>query len=117
MNGVFLGGGIAPRILPLLRSGGFLEAFRDKGRLGPVLARIPVTVLRDDRAALWGAARWPLERLNAATPAAIRHGRRVSSPAGRASAAARRYFAARSRCSSASSSSFSAAGSRAPNFS
>ncbi len=60
VNGVFLGGGIAPRILPLLRGNGFLEAFRDKGRLGPVLARIPVTVLRDDRAALWGAARLAL---------------------------------------------------------
>jgi glucokinase len=56
VNGIFLGGGIAPRILPLLRSGGFLEALRDKGRLGPVLARVPVTVLCDDRAALWGAA-------------------------------------------------------------
>ena len=56
VNGIFLGGGIAPRILPLLRSGGFLEALRDKGRLSPMLARIPVTVLRDDRAALWGAA-------------------------------------------------------------
>jgi glucokinase len=56
VNGIFLGGGIAPRILPLLRSGGFLEALQDKGRLGPMLARVPVTVLRDDRAALWGAA-------------------------------------------------------------
>jgi glucokinase len=56
VNGVYLGGGIAPRILPFLRSGGFLEVFCDKGRLGPMLARIPVTVLRDDRAALWGAA-------------------------------------------------------------
>jgi glucokinase len=61
VNGIFLGGGIAPRILPLLRSGGFLAALHDKGRLGPVLARIPVTVLCDDRAALWGAARLALE--------------------------------------------------------
>ena len=60
VNGIFLGGGIAPRILPLLRSGGFLEALRDKGRMSPVLARIPVTVLCDDRAALWGAARLAL---------------------------------------------------------
>ena len=60
VNGIFLGGGIAPRILPLLRSGGFLEALHDKGRMGPVLARIPVTVLCDDRAALWGAARLAL---------------------------------------------------------
>jgi glucokinase len=57
VNGVYLGGGIAPRILPFLRAGGFLAAFRDKGRLGPMLARVPVAVLRDDRAALWGAAR------------------------------------------------------------
>jgi glucokinase len=60
VDGVYVGGGIAPRILPLLRSGGFLEAVHDKGRLGPMLARIPVSVLRDDRAALWGAARLAL---------------------------------------------------------
>ena len=60
VNGIFLGGGIAPRIRPLLRSGDFLAALHDKGRMGPVLARIPVTVLRDDRAALWGAARLAL---------------------------------------------------------
>jgi glucokinase len=56
LNGVYLGGGIAPRILPFLRSGAFREAFCDKGRMGPTLARVPVTILRDDRAALWGAA-------------------------------------------------------------
>jgi len=55
-NGVYLAGGIAPRLLPFLRDGGFLEAFRAKGRLGAMLGRVPVTVLRDDRAALWGAA-------------------------------------------------------------
>ncbi len=60
VNGIYLGGGIAPRILPLLRSGGFLQALHDKGRMGPVLARVPVTVLCDDRAALWGAARLAL---------------------------------------------------------
>lgn len=54
--GVYVGGGIAPRLLPDLRAGGFLAAFRDKGRLAPLLARIPVTVILDDRAALWGAA-------------------------------------------------------------
>lgn len=54
--GVYVGGGIAPRLLPFLRAGGFLAAFRDKGRLAPLLANIPVTVILDDRAALWGAA-------------------------------------------------------------
>ncbi len=36
-GGVFLAGGIAPKILPVLREGGFLEAFRDKGRLAGLL--------------------------------------------------------------------------------
>jgi glucokinase len=56
VGGVFLGGGIAPRILPFLRDPGFRAAFRAKGRLEPVLERIPVGVVLDDRAALWGAA-------------------------------------------------------------
>lgn len=54
--GVWVGGGIAPRILPLLRGGAFLGAFRDKGRLTPFLERIPVRVVREPRAALFGAA-------------------------------------------------------------
>jgi glucokinase len=56
VGGVFVGGGIAPRILPFLRDGRFRDAFLAKGRLGPVLERIPVSVILDDRAALWGAA-------------------------------------------------------------
>jgi glucokinase len=56
VNGVYLGGGIAPRIMPLLREGGFLHAFASKGRLSPMLERIPVRLILDDRAALWGAA-------------------------------------------------------------
>lgn len=56
VGGVFVGGGIAPRLLPVLRSGGFLRAFREKGRLSPVVERMPVAVVLDDRAALWGAA-------------------------------------------------------------
>ena len=56
-GGVWIGGGIAPKILPRLRAGGFVEAFRAKSRLGELLARVPVTVILDDRAALHGAAR------------------------------------------------------------
>lgn len=56
VDGVYLGGGIAPRILPFLRSGAFQHAFAAKGRLSPVLERIPVRLILDDRAALWGAA-------------------------------------------------------------
>ena len=56
VGGVFVGGGIAPRIVPVLAGGGFSRAFRSKGRLSPVLERIPVNLILDDRTALWGAA-------------------------------------------------------------
>jgi len=56
-GGVFLGGGIAPKILPWLqREALFLKAFLDKGRMRPLLEAIPVLVVLNDRAALWGAA-------------------------------------------------------------
>lgn len=55
-GGVYLGGGIAPKILPTLHEGGFLAAFNTKGRLSGMLARIPVRVIVNDAAALLGAA-------------------------------------------------------------
>jgi len=54
--GVYVGGGIAPRILPKIVGGEFLEAFRAKGRLRPFLERIPVRVILEPRAGLIGAA-------------------------------------------------------------
>ncbi len=55
--GVWIGGGIAPKILPALRrAGAFVRAFRDKGRLSPFLGRIPVRVILEPRTALLGAA-------------------------------------------------------------
>jgi glucokinase len=56
VGGVFVAGGIAPCILPALRSGAFLEAFRDKGRFGDLLGTIPVRVATNPRAPLLGAA-------------------------------------------------------------
>ncbi|MFI5182420.1 MAG: glucokinase [Thermoanaerobaculia bacterium] len=56
-GGVYLGGGIAPKVLPKLLDGTFFEAFRDKGRLKPLLSRVPVRVVRNDGCALLGAAR------------------------------------------------------------
>ena len=61
-GGLYLGGGIAPKILPLLTSGAFLRAFTDKGRMSPLLAAMPVKVILNDRAALYGPA------LRAASP-------------------------------------------------
>jgi glucokinase len=55
--GLFLGGGIAPKILPRLRDGQFLAAFTDKGRLSPLLEGMPVQVILDADAGLMGAAR------------------------------------------------------------
>jgi glucokinase len=55
-GGVYLGGGIAPKILPKLRDGTFVRAFIDKGRFRRYLEAIPVAVIRNDRAALHGAA-------------------------------------------------------------
>jgi glucokinase len=55
-DGVFLGGGIAPKILPALQSGRFLSAFLDKGRLRPLMETIPVYVIEDPETALLGAA-------------------------------------------------------------
>jgi glucokinase len=55
--GVYLGGGIAPRVLPALRARGFLDAFAAKGRVRALLEVLPVRVVLNDRAALIGAAR------------------------------------------------------------
>jgi glucokinase len=55
--GVFLGGGIAPRLLPALRNRTFLDAFAAKGRVRALLETLPVRVVLNDRAALIGAAR------------------------------------------------------------
>jgi glucokinase len=56
-GGVWLGGGIAPKILPRLSDGLFLQTFTAKGRFVPFLEKVPVRVVLNDRAALLGAAR------------------------------------------------------------
>jgi len=61
-GGVYLGGGIPPRILPRLDEGRFMHAFLAKGRLGELLGGIPVHVITN-QAALLGAAQYGLDRL------------------------------------------------------
>jgi glucokinase len=56
-GGVVVGGGIAPRIIDRLRAGGFVAAFRDKGRLSGLMEAIPIRVALNPRAPLLGAAR------------------------------------------------------------
>lgn len=55
-GGVYIAGGIAPKILPLLQQATFMDAFTTKGRLSDLMRAIPVYVVLDDRAALYGAA-------------------------------------------------------------
>lgn len=55
-GGIYIAGGIAPRIVPLLAAGGFLAAFADKGRLSPMLQRVPVHVITNPNVGLFGAA-------------------------------------------------------------
>jgi glucokinase len=54
--GVYIGGGIAPKILPALESGLFLEAFRAKGPMADLVATIPVSVILNPDSGLLGAA-------------------------------------------------------------
>src|SRR5262249_24847982 len=56
VGGVFLAGGIAPKLLPALRSGAFLDAFTDKGRFAGFMKHVEVTVSLNPKAALLGAA-------------------------------------------------------------
>ncbi len=55
-GGLYLGGGIAPKILPRLVNGTFLESFFNKGRMRSLLETMPVKVILNDRAALYGPA-------------------------------------------------------------
>jgi glucokinase len=56
VGGLYVGGGIAPRILEKLKDGTFMKAFTDKGRLSQLLVHMPVRVILESRTALIGAA-------------------------------------------------------------
>jgi glucokinase len=60
-GGIYLGGGISPKILPKLKEGIFMRAFEDKGRFSDYMAQIPVWIILNENAALFGAARYALE--------------------------------------------------------
>ena len=58
IGGVYLGGGIAPKIITKLKDETFLEAFIGEGRMKTLLAAIPVRVIMNEKTALIGAARY-----------------------------------------------------------
>ena len=56
LNGVYLGGGIAPKLLAKLKDGTFMKAFVNKGRYKRLMSTIPVKVVMNQQAPLIGAA-------------------------------------------------------------
>ena len=56
-GGMYLGGGIAPKILKTMQNGEFAQAFLDKGRMSPLLEAMPVRIILDDTCALLGRRR------------------------------------------------------------
>jgi glucokinase len=57
-GGIYLGGGIAPKIRTKLTDGTFMNAFTSKGRMQPLLEAIPVHVVLNDQTGLLGAAHY-----------------------------------------------------------
>jgi glucokinase len=62
MGGVYIGGGIAPKIVAKLKDGTFMRAFSDKGRYSELLSAVPVQVVLNPETALQGAAYYALLR-------------------------------------------------------
>ncbi|MGK7956250.1 MAG: glucokinase [Crocosphaera sp.] len=55
-GGIYVAGGIAPKILPLLQTGTFIEAFKAKGRMSSLLSKMPVHIVLNPKVGLIGAA-------------------------------------------------------------
>lgn len=61
-GGVYLGGGIAPKLADELVASEFVARFLAKGRMQPLLNDIPVWLVLDDRTGLWGSATYAADR-------------------------------------------------------
>ena len=55
-GGVYIGGGIPPRIIPQPQKSRFMDLFLNKGRFSEMMADIPVHIIRNSKVALYGAA-------------------------------------------------------------
>ena len=69
VGGVYLAGGVAVHLLPVLKSPGFLQSFRHKGRFAEVMSRIPVHLMTG-KVGIAGAAAYGLKKALAARAAA-----------------------------------------------
>ena len=65
LGGIYIGGGIAPKILSSLKSGAFMESLTDKGRFGAMLKQAEVVISLDPHTPLNGAARYAQRLLSA----------------------------------------------------
>ncbi|MBN2817275.1 MAG: glucokinase [Campylobacterales bacterium] len=63
LGGLYIGGGIAPKILPLMQSGDFMRAFVSKGRFTDMLRKIPVFISKNPQTALLGATHFAIDKL------------------------------------------------------
>jgi glucokinase len=72
LGGVYVGGGIAPKILPKLQHPRFMQAFKNKGRLAALLEQMPVRVILNDKTALLGAAHVAFSHESIASEAVVR---------------------------------------------
>lgn len=57
-GGVYIGGGIARKLLRKLKEGTFVNSFRDKGRMSPLMSQMPVKVILNQNTSLLGAAQY-----------------------------------------------------------
>jgi glucokinase len=68
-GGVYVGGGMARRLLPLLSAADFMQVFTSKGAMRELLAAMPVHIILDDDVGLLGAARYAMKICHSVTPA------------------------------------------------
>jgi glucokinase len=72
IGGVYIGGGIAPKILKKMQEGAFMKSFTDKGRLSDLLVHTPVRIILESRAALIGAAAYAEARAAEVSGSSVR---------------------------------------------
>jgi glucokinase len=62
LGGLYIGGGIAPKIVDIMKSGIYMKGFTSKGRFGKILSQIPIQLILNENTALIGASRYASER-------------------------------------------------------
>jgi glucokinase len=67
LGGVYIAGGIAVKILPKLREASFFKSFCGQSKLAPVLSNVPISIVLNEDAPMWGAAYHALASLDEAT--------------------------------------------------